>query len=1238
MIRRALIWFARLTVGLLLFCFVVLFTLLLALQNKEFKSIAAKRVTAHLSRRWGAELYIGSLEGNLYSHFCLKKASLIFHSDTLLSIARLEASYRLKPLLHKQLFIDSLCIDHPKVRLLRNENGEPILITLFKLQPESTPESPSIKRGMGRPFTLFLDRLILRNGHVESAGGPDWVPEETDSIHIDAQLQIGRANRFALHRAHFSTRHPNLKINNLRFILQSDSAGVELRDFELRTAENCFFASAAAQKPLLTDGHFTLQTDSLNAQELHLRLPTLRIPGRPSLSLNGSLTEQILQADLAVSSDQAFLRLQGNVHPFPAFFSDSLIERRFSLQARVQKLQITDWLASVDGPSEISGEIEATGSGTSWRAMSGRAVVQLSGFYREWKATSLNAQIELAAGSLSGELEARLPAGDVKLFAQIDDFFGRQKFKTRLIAEGIDLAALPAGQLPSSHINLQLRADGSGLSLQRLMATGTLAADATTVAGMSADSLRLWFAVQEKRVIVDTMALFLPQLMVTMNGSASFAGRFDAELAARFGPCLYEPPLRSLPQLCGVLSAELHGTIDSLAAKANLRAAPLLWDSLRVDTLALAAEATLIDGRLGGRYSLKTRDIRRGSLKFAKVTSNGTIHNHIVDLDLNIAHAVGDLRAAARILRGDSLQVELGRLDLDLRDQAWRLVESPARICLADDNLCIDNLHLGQAMPDSAAGRLRLNGRLSKSGRQEMTLDISQFNLHLLSRLNMNLPIVGILEAHLDLSGDAKQPIMQLEADIENGGYREAVVDRARILARYADETLTANSGLFLNGDSLSLQVTLPLRITQEEGKIERIQNRPLFWKVDTELLPLEKLLQAPKPFDDLRGSLEVHVFSQDNLDFVRPQGTIRLRDGRILLQKFGFELGPLQADVALSPKLVRLEQLTGRRGRGLVRLSGAAEFDRHIEKVDLRAVAERFVVSKRSPHELQVDADLYLRGAPPELILGGTIRVLQAAFHTAAFSSAGSPEVEETKMPLLVEALGADSLVIPEKTEASGGLPLWPNLRTEIKVILPRNCWIYNNNLRVELAGEADIFKTREEIQVFGTIRTLRGWYELLGKRFTLAEGEITFQGGKVEDAQLSVKADYIFRDSQRNRRTLRLTIRGKVAAPEFAFTVDDQPVTEGEAVAYMLFGKSLADMSNTRLLQAGVRPERLAADAAAGLLTAQLARRLGNVLDLDMVELQGQENFNAASFVVGKYLTPDLFFSYEQTLGVFE
>ncbi|MDZ7372039.1 MAG: hypothetical protein ONB12_12840, partial [candidate division KSB1 bacterium] len=361
MIRRALIWLGRLTVGLLLFGFIVLFTLLLLLQNKEVKSFAAKRVTAHLSRRWGAELYIGSLEGNLYSHFCLRKAAIVFHSDTLLSVARLETSYRLESLLRKRLFLDSLSIDTPKVRLLRNEKGEPLLITLFKPQPESIPKSPSIEGGTGKPFTLFLDRLILRNGHFEPAGGPDWVPQQIDSIHIDAQLQVGRGYRIALNRARFSTQHPNLQINNLRFKLQSDSAGMELRDFELRTAENCFFASAAAQKPLLTDGHFTLQTDSLNAQELHLRLPTLRIPGRPSLSLNGSLKEQIFQTDLAVSSDQSLLRLQGSVHPFPAFFTDSLVERRFSLQARVQKLQITDWLASFHGPSEISGEIEATG-------------------------------------------------------------------------------------------------------------------------------------------------------------------------------------------------------------------------------------------------------------------------------------------------------------------------------------------------------------------------------------------------------------------------------------------------------------------------------------------------------------------------------------------------------------------------------------------------------------------------------------------------------------------------------------------------------------------------------------------------------------------------------------------------------------------------------------------------------------------------------------------------------------
>ena len=59
------------------------------------------------------------------------------------------------------------------------------------------------------------------------------------------------------------------------------------------------------------------------------------------------------------------------------------------------------------------------------------------------------------------------------------------------------------------------------------------------------------------------------------------------------------------------------------------------------------------------------------------------------------------------------------------------------------------------------------------------------------------------------------------------------------------------------------------------------------------------------------------------------------------------------------------------------------------------------------------------------------------------------------------------------------------------------------------------------------------------------------------------------------------------------------------------------------------------LAGKAAASILSAQLTKFLGNKLNVDYIEINGSGNFDNATMEVGKYLTNNLFISYEQRIG---
>jgi len=97
--------------------------------------------------------------------------------------------------------------------------------------------------------------------------------------------------------------------------------------------------------------------------------------------------------------------------------------------------------------------------------------------------------------------------------------------------------------------------------------------------------------------------------------------------------------------------------------------------------------------------------------------------------------------------------------------------------------------------------------------------------------------------------------------------------------------------------------------------------------------------------------------------------------------------------------------------------------------------------------------------------------------------------------------------------------------------------------------------------------------------------------------------------------------------------FTLDGSDIPKADAVSYMIFGKSTEELSFGE--QAGMERSTMALDVATSLLSTQLSKSLGQELQLDYLEIKGKDNWQSATFVVGKYITNELFISYQREFG---
>ena len=100
--------------------------------------------------------------------------------------------------------------------------------------------------------------------------------------------------------------------------------------------------------------------------------------------------------------------------------------------------------------------------------------------------------------------------------------------------------------------------------------------------------------------------------------------------------------------------------------------------------------------------------------------------------------------------------------------------------------------------------------------------------------------------------------------------------------------------------------------------------------------------------------------------------------------------------------------------------------------------------------------------------------------------------------------------------------------------------------------------------------------------------------------------------------------------------FELNGTSIDEGDALSYILFGKSMDELTiNEQDNMESSGAGDLAQQAAASLVSAQLTNFLQSKLNVDYIEVKSEGGFDEASIVLGKYITNNLFVSYEQRFG---
>jgi autotransporter translocation and assembly factor TamB len=168
------------------------------------------------------------------------------------------------------------------------------------------------------------------------------------------------------------------------------------------------------------------------------------------------------------------------------------------------------------------------------------------------------------------------------------------------------------------------------------------------------------------------------------------------------------------------------------------------------------------------------------------------------------------------------------------------------------------------------------------------------------------------------------------------------------------------------------------------------------------------------------------------------------------------------------------------------------------------------------------------------------------------------------------------------------------------------------------------------------GPVNIVRGQYDLLGRRFIVNEGKVEFLGGEAIKSPFYLEAEYLYRTVGREKRALVVEITGNLEYPVINFRDDNNPISEEDAISIVLYGRKRDELSfGAQSDMAEITGGTAALGYVSNIVSDRLSRSVGDDLSLDVIEVNATDKWQNANFVVGKYITENIFVTYKREFG---
>ncbi len=480
----------------------------------------------------------------------------------------------------------------------------------------------------------------------------------------------------------------------------------------------------------------------------------------------------------------------------------------------------------------------------------------------------------------------------------------------------------------------------------------------------------------------------------------------------------------------------------------------------------------------------------------------------------------------------------------------------------------------------------------------------------------------GVLNGEMIFAGTLTDPLVLGQFALTNGKISGVGFDSAAGEVSLGNDRIHFDVKVVPDGDEvLALFGSFPIAGTGDMNLRARSEKVALKTRMDltdekTELAGIKRFEElsigtVPNALFDaaegISGMLSFDLEARGRFDQPDIRGVLEIRDGTFHMPNLNRSYTPVFGRVVVGDGKIQIDSLaigTSANISGDIMLEGFLP-----DRWNLSAQFRDFEPVAWPELQLVIDGQLQFTSTPQGNNIRGKLAMKQAEIRLAELLGVPSLATKQAEIRL-TELFEGPSTEMP---------PFLRDPEIHLQVSADRQVWLRDPTFEVEIGGDLDVIKNREDSRIYGTMSSRRGNYIWQNRRLRITRGEIQFQGRPDWNPDLDIRAETRVRAPE--PVDIIVTVGGTLTYPQISFDSDSSLGGDaGNIAALMLTGRPAGQFQFSGGHTLGL---------VAGVVANRLGRHIGQKLHLDLVEV------DISRIRLGKYIGNRLFMSYAKDIS---